>query len=826
MDSNQGKKPQIKIEKASTKGAFEQGNTFSVEDDKLPPELRSFPIFASADIVLYPSVVMTLPVRDSKQALAIERAMKEREQVIVAVVKDKNILDASDSNRYYEIGTLAKIIKINRLPEGDYQLTLRGRGRCRIDNVELDKPFDIYRAKTSSVEEEPLAIIGEEVYKDQALLRSVRQLTKQLLEFHGNQQHQIDMNRILEQASDAGTVADFISNQLEISIAERAEILCTLGIRDRLQRVLEHVSQSIRVAQLVAEVALSVRSDMDKQQREYFIRQQIKALKEQLGETVDPDNEVEELRQKIEDLKAPDEVKEFCTKQVKRLAQMQPSSAEYSVGRTHLDTLLDIPWEKTTEEHINIAEARTILDEDHYDLSEVKTRIIEHLAVLALKKDLKAPILCFYGPPGVGKTSLGKSIARALGRKFFRISLGGVHDESEIRGHRRTYVASMPGRIVQALRRVQSINPVIMLDEIDKTGSDMRGDPSNALLEVLDPEQNNAFSDNYVEIPIDLSKVLFIATANNIDAISAPLRDRMEIIEITGYTQHDKVEIAKNYLIPKLLATHGLTASNLRIQDKALDIIINNHTREAGVRQLEQRLAGVCRKTATIVAEALEAGQKTKRVTVTEKRIEEFAGKTRYEHDIAQRDAIPGVATGLAWTPVGGEILFIEASLMQGKGELAITGKLGDVMQESVRAALTLIRTKAEALGLAPDFIVNKDLHIHVPAGAIPKDGPSAGVAIYCAMLSLFNNRAIDPTTAMTGEISLRGNVLPVGGIKEKVLAAHRAGIQTIIIPERNRRDLDDIHPSVREELSFHCVSSIDEVMAIVFPKLKTLPQT
>lgn len=818
MDSNQGKKPKINIKDTKTKDDNEKASTFNVEDEKLPPEWRSLPLFATADFVLYPRVVMTLPVREDKQVRVIESAMKEREQVVVTIIKDKDKEDHGDIKRYHEIATLAKIIKINRLPDGDYQVTLRGRKRQRIDTLEIDKDFDIYRVKTSNIKEEPLAIIGEEVYQDQALLRSLRQLTGQLLEFHGNKQHKADMQRILEQASDAGTVADFIANQLEISIDERAEILGTLNIKERLKAVLEHVSQSIRVARLVSEVALNVRSDMDKQQRDYFIRQQIRALKEQLGDTVDPDNEIDELREKIDKLEAPEEVKEFCTKQLKRLAQMQPSSAEYSVGRTHLDTLIDIPWQKTTKEDINITQAREILDQDHYDLNEVKTRVIEHLAVLSLKKDLKAPILCFYGPPGVGKTSLGKSIARALGRKFFRISLGGVHDESEIRGHRRTYVASMPGRIVQALRRVQSINPVIMLDEIDKTGSDMRGDPSNALLEVLDPEQNHAFSDNYVEIPIDLSKVLFIATANNIDAISAPLRDRMEVIEITGYTQHDKVEIAKNYLIPKLLKSHGLKRSNLRINAKALDIIIDNHTREAGVRQLEQRLAGVCRKAATIVAEALESGQKTKRVTVTPKRIEEFVGKTRYEHDIAQRHAIPGVATGLAWTPVGGEILFIEASIMHGKGELAITGKLGEVMQESVRAALTLIRTKAETLGLAVDFIANKDLHIHVPAGAIPKDGPSAGIAIYCAMLSLFKDKAIEPSTAMTGEISLRGNVLPVGGIKEKVLAAHRAGIRSIIIPERNRRDLDEIHPSASNELTFHCVSHIDEIMSIVFP--------
>ncbi|MCL2326061.1 MAG: endopeptidase La [Proteobacteria bacterium] len=818
MDSNEDKsrrKESAKSDKAAS------DSVYAVSDDKLQPGLREVPVFSTADFVLFPGIAVIVPVRDAAQEQAVQRAMKERQEILVAYREAEMLAEPKDDKakrlEHAEVGTLARIMKLNKLPEGKFQVTLRGVSRLGIDDIEADETYRVQRAQTSALREKPLAIMGEEVYRDQALLRSMRQIARQFFEHHPPQGGQ-DLIRIIENTSTSpGMLADLLANQIDMPVRDRLRILLALSLSERIEIMTDLLVEQVQVERLIAEISQKVRNDMDKQQREYFLRQQIRAIREQLGETNDPSTDLDELREKVQVLDAGEEVRTFCMKQLRRLSQMQPSSAEYGVARTHLEVLLDIPWKKFSEDHLNIAEARRILDADHYDLQDVKERILEHLAVLALKKDLKAPILCLYGPPGVGKTSLGKSVARALGRQFYRISLGGVHDESEIRGHRRTYVASMPGRIVQALRRVQTMNPVLMLDEIDKIGSDMRGDPSNALLEVLDPEQNFAFSDNYVEVPVDLSQVLFMTTANNLETIPAPLRDRMEIIEISGYTHYDKREIATKFLIPKLLAAHGLLKSHLTLTPEALDMIISNHTREAGVRQLEQRLAKICRKVATRVAEARSEGKRRVRVTVTPRNLEDFVGKRRYEFEVADRVAVPGVATGLAWTPAGGDILFIEAGSMSGRGELVITGKLGDVMQESVKTALTLIRTKADKLGLKEDAWAQKDLHIHVPAGAIPKDGPSAGVAIFCAMLSLFKHTPIVSTLAMTGEISLRGHVLAVGGIKEKVLGAHRAGIKTVILPARNQRDLDEIDATVRRDMTFHCVSTIDEVIAIVF---------
>ena len=798
-----------------------QGNTiFTIEDDKLPPQFRNLPVFPTRDIVVFPATFIVMTVTDKQQIQVITRAMREKEHMILLPVRPSvrggRRFKADDLSSYYNVATYVRIIKISHREEnGPYQVSMRGIQRVSPVSIAKDESFEIYRARSTPVAEEQLAIIGEAVYDDHNLLRTVRQYGRKMFDHPVNGQDPKEIIRIIDQTQDAGVLADFLAGQIDMPFEQRAELLCETNVRKRLQNLLDIMIRQFEVARLVADVAHKVKTDLDKQQRDYFLRAHIKALKEQIGE--EPENDTEELKKQIEALDADQVVIDYCLKQWKRLSYMPQASAEYSVGRSHIETLLDMPWHKRTEDHINLHDARQILDEDHYGLEDVKARVLEYLAVISLKKDLKAPILCLYGPPGVGKTSIGKSVARALGRKFERISLGGIHDESEIRGHRRTYVASMPGRIVQALRRAQTMNPVIMLDEIDKLAHDIHGDPSSALLEVLDPEQNHAFVDNYIETPIDLSQVLFMTTANTLDTIPQPLRDRMEIIEIHGYTHVDKMHIASEHLIPKLLGTHGILKSQIAISDEALAEIISNYTREAGVRQLEQRLAAVCRKVAAKIVEGREEGKKRIRVSVSARNLESFIGKKKFEFDTVEKSRMPGISTGLAWTQYGGDILFIETTDMPGKGNLVLTGQLGDVMQESIRAAMTLIRSHAEKLGLDAEYFSTRDVHVHVPAGATPKDGPSAGVAIFTALLSLYKSVEVPGTLAMTGEISLRGNVLPVGGIREKVLAAHRAGIRTIILPKRNLRDLDDVPQAVRDDIDFHPVSTIDEVIDIVF---------
>ena len=816
MKSQDDKKKDTSIEVVENT----QGNTvFTVEDDKLPPQFRNLPVFPVQDIVVFPASFVVMTVTDKQQIDAVVRAMREKEHLVVLPVRPTphgRKFKADELSSYYQVATYARIIKISHREEnGPYQVSMRGIQRVTPVSIARDESLNICRVRSSVVEETPLAIIGEAVYEDHNLLRTVRQYARKLFEHQTGNQDPKDILRVIDQTRDGGVLADFLAGQVDMPFEQRAELLCEADVRKRLQSLLDVMVRQFEVARIVADVAQKVKTDLDKQQRDYFIRAHIKALKDQIGE--EPENDTEELKKQIENMDADQVVIDYCLKQWKRLSYMPQASAEYSVGRSHIETLLDMPWHKMTEDHINLHDARQILDEDHYGLEDVKERVLEYLAVISLKKDLKAPILCLYGPPGVGKTSIGKSVARALGRKFERISLGGIHDESEIRGHRRTYVASMPGRIVQALRRAQTMNPVIMLDEIDKLAHDMHGDPSSALLEVLDPEQNHAFVDNYIETPVDLSHVLFMTTANTLDTIPQPLRDRMEIIEIHGYTHVDKLHIATEHLIPKLLKTHGILKSQIAVSNEALGEIISNYTREAGVRQLEQRLSAVCRKVAAKIVEGREEGKKRIRVSVTAKNLETFIGKKKFEFDRVEKSRLPGISTGLAWTQYGGDILFIETTDMPGKGNLVLTGQLGDVMQESIRAAMTLIRSHAEKLGLDPKYLSERDVHVHVPAGATPKDGPSAGIAIFTALLSLFKSVELPGTLAMTGEISLRGNVLPVGGIREKVLAAHRAGIRTIILPERNVRDLDDVPEAVRSDIDFHPVSTIDEVIAFVF---------
>ena len=617
---------------------------------------------------------------------------------------------------------------------------------------------------------------------------------------------------LVDSVTEAGHLADLITSHLELEVGEKQDVLETFDLKTRTRKVLQFLSRQLEVLKVRERINTQVQEEMGRNQREYVLRQQLKAIKEELGELDDGGGDLDEFGEKITKAKMPEEAEKVAKKQLDRLKGMQPSSAEYTVTRTYLEWLVELPWSVSTEDLIELKEVRQCLDDDHYDLDKVKKRIVEYMAVRKLKNDKKGPILCLAGPPGVGKTSLGRSVARAIGRKFGRISLGGVRDEAEIRGHRRTYVGSLPGRIIQGIKKAGTNNPVFVLDEIDKLGHDFRGDPASALLEVLDPEQNSAFSDHYLEVTFDLSKVLFIATANQLDPIPWALRDRLEIIELPGYTRQEKKMIARKFLVPKQLEDHGLNNDRCEITDESLFDIVDSYTREAGVRNLEREIGSVFRAVAVRVAE----GSAKEHEIITPVEVETFLGPKKFVSEVAERTAEPGVATGLAWTAVGGDILFIEASRMPGKGKLTLTGQLGDVMKESVTAALSFVRGRAAALGLDPgNFLENTDLHVHVPAGAVPKDGPSAGVTMYTALVSLFTGVPVRPDVAMTGEITLRGNVLAVGGIKEKLLAAHRAGIKRVIIPDRCVKDLIDVPEEVKREMEILSVKRMDEVLAL-----------
>jgi ATP-dependent Lon protease len=625
---------------------------------------------------------------------------------------------------------------------------------------------------------------------------------------------------LVDSVTEPGQLADLITSNLELEVGEKQDVLETFDLKARTRKVLQFLSRQLEVLKVREKINTQVQEEMGRNQREYVLRQQLKAIKEELGELDDGGGDLDEFAEKITKAKMPEEAEKVSRKQLDRLKGMQPSSAEYTVTRTYLEWLVELPWSVSTEDHIELPEVRRCLDEDHYDLDKVKKRIVEYMAVRKLKNDKKGPILCLAGPPGVGKTSLGRSVARAIGRKFGRISLGGVRDEAEIRGHRRTYVGSLPGRIIQGIKKAGTNNPVFVLDEIDKLGHDFRGDPASALLEVLDPEQNSTFSDHYLEVTFDLSKVLFIATANQLDPIPWALRDRLEIIELAGYTRQDKKNIARKFLVPKQLDDHGLTPEKVEITDDAIFEVVDSYTREAGVRNLEREIGSVMRAVAVKVAE----GQAKEHEVITGATVEEVLGPKKFVSEVAERVGEPGVATGLAWTAVGGDILFIEATKMPGKGKLTLTGQLGDVMKESVTAALSFVRTRAAQLGLDPgNFLENTDLHVHVPAGAVPKDGPSAGVTMYTALVSLLTGVAVRPDVAMTGEITLRGNVLQIGGVKEKLLAAHRAGIKRVIIPDRNVKDLVDVPEEVKGEMEILSDKRMDEVLALA---LKDPPQT
>ncbi len=773
------------------------------ESLSIPDELPILPI---KEAIIFPKMVFPMMVATENQIKMIDETLIGNRLIGLVAIKE-GISHEPKEEDLYEIGTIALILKMLKMPDGTLRLMVQGLSRMRIQAFVQKDPH--FRAKIEKIEEEKAK--GMEV---EALVNNIKALFKQMLDMSPHLPQELAV--IAVNIEDPGNLADLVAANLNIGLSERQEILETLDCRKRLEKVHQKLNKAIQVLELGNKIQTDVKDKMDKIQREYFLREQLKAIQNELGEKDERAVEIEELREKIEKANMPEEAKAVAEKEIDRLSKMPPAAAEYTVSRTYLDWLIELPWSVETKDNLNIDRAQRILDEDHYDLEKVKKRVIEFLAVRKLKEELKGPILCFAGPPGTGKTSLGRSIARALGRKFIRLSLGGVRDEAEIRGHRRTYVGALPGRIIQGIRKAGSCNPIFMLDEVDKLGMDFRGDPSSALLEVLDPEQNFSFSDHYMEVGFDLSKVMFITTANLIEPIPPALRDRMEVLDLVGYTPEEKVKIARKFLIPRQLAEHGLARKNLRITSKTIERIIKYYTREAGLRNLEREIAAVCRGVAKDVATG-----KTKSVTVQPAMIKEFLGPIRFLSEVAERTAQAGVATGMAWTPTGGDILFIEATLMPGRKTLTLTGQLGDVMKESAQAALSYIRSNAKEMKIEEDFFERSDIHIHVPEGAIPKDGPSAGVTLLTALTSVLTNRPVKNNVAMTGEITLRGLVLPVGGIKEKVLAAKRAGIKTIIMPYKNEKDLEEIPSHMKDSLKFHFVKKMDDVIHLALTPLR-----
>jgi ATP-dependent Lon protease len=760
---------------------------------------ETLPVIPLRNSVFFPRQVFPLSVGRETSLLGINAAVQEDSQVLILSQRESTV-DNPNPKDLFSVGTVAKILKIFNLPDGSKSVLLQGLDRARLLTFVQHEPF--LRAAVQRIDDEMVQSLDVE-----ALVTTVKTVFRQIVEL--SPELSDEHLSIVLNIDNPGGVADIAVSLVNVPVHEKQEILESLNVKVRLQKAHVLLGKLAQRLEIGSKIRSDVQEEINKSQREFYLREQMKAIQKELGE--DSDNmEIKELRQRMEKAKLPEEAQKTVEKEIDRLSKMHASSAEYTVSRTYIEWLLDLPWSQSTQDNLDISKARAVLERDHYGLEKVKKRILEYLAIRKLKNDMRGPILCFVGPPGVGKTSLGHSIANALGRRFVRISLGGVHDEAEVRGHRRTYIGALPGRIIQGIKKAGSNNPVFMLDEVDKIGMDFRGDPSSALLEVLDPEQNFSFSDHYIEVPFDLSKVLFIGTANMMEPIPAPLRDRMEIIEIPSYVEDEKLFIAKGFLIPKQRGEHGLTTDLIEFDDQALRKIISGYTREAGVRGLERRVADVCRGVAREVAEG-----KKELTRITEELLSKYLGTQKFFPEVAERINKPGIATGLAWTPVGGDILFIEATKMKGKGNLILTGQLGDVMKESAQAALSYIAAQAERLGIDESFKEKLDIHIHVPAGATPKDGPSAGVTILSALASLLTGRLVRNDLAMTGEITLRGAVLPVGGIKEKVLAAHRAGIKCIILPERNKLDLEEIPKQVLEDLEFHYVKEMDDVIQI-----------
>lgn len=766
----------------------------------------TLPVLPIRDIVVFPYMILPLFVGREMSIRSIDHALNSNRMIMLLTQKDLNIENPTTDD-LFTVGTVGIIMRMLKLPDERVKILIQGLTKARVLSFNQTEPM--FMAAIERIPDQKIEEISIEI---EALIRTVKEqldkavsLGKAILP---------DIMVVVENLSDPGRLADLVASNLGLKTEQAQEILEIDDPVTRLKKISDILSREIELLLVQQKIQTEARGEIDKTQREYFLREQLKAIQKELGEIDERAEEIKEFRKKIEEAKMPEKVMKEAEKQLRRLEKMHPDSAEAATVRTYLEWMVELPWSKTTKDNLDIRAAEKVLNKDHYDLEKVKERILEYLSVRKLKEKMKGPILCFIGPPGVGKTSLGKSIARALGREFVRLSLGGVRDEAEIRGHRRTYVGALPGRIIQGIRQAGTNNPVFMLDEIDKIGMDFRGDPSSALLEVLDPEQNNAFVDHYLGVPFDLSNVMFITTGNLADTIPGPLRDRMEVIYLSGYTTEEKLGIAKNYLLPKQLEEHGLTKRNLRVTDTALQLLISQYTREAGVRNLEREIANLCRKVAKRIAEGAP-----KKFLITTKNLHRYLGVPKYlPEEEMEKDEV-GVATGLAWTETGGDIIYVEATTMKGKGSLTLTGQLGDVMKESAQAALSYIRSRAKKLGIKDDIFSRTDIHIHVPAGAIPKDGPSAGITMATAIASALTGIPVNKNVAMTGEVTLRGRVLPIGGLKEKSLAAKRMGIKKVIIPKRNKKDIEDIPKYVRKDIDFIFVDTMDDVLRVTLKK-------
>jgi ATP-dependent Lon protease len=760
---------------------------------------ETLPILPLRGVVLFPSAIVPLPI-SRKPSLELVEHCLAGDRILGLVSQKVAEQETPDPDELYLRGTAGRLLKMLKYPDKSVRILVQGLRRIEVDEYLERTPF--YRAKARTLEDE---------YESTTDLEAMqRHLVNQFSKFVSMIPYLPDeLQLVVMNIKDPGKVTDLIASNLNISIDEKQDLLNTLEVQTRLQRLSVILNREIELLELGSKIQSQVQTELSKNQKEFYLRQQLRAIQKELGETDGRTGDVDELKERLDAADLPEEPQKAADKELERLRMIPPESAEHSVVRTYLEWLADLPWNHSTEDNLDLLHARAILDEDHFGLDEIKERILEYLAVRKLRDDPKSPILCFAGPPGVGKTSLGRSIARAMGRSFVRLSLGGVRDEAEIRGHRRTYVGSLPGRIIQNLRTAGTSNPLFVLDEIDKLGADFRGDPASALLEVLDPEQNATFQDHYLDVPFDLSRVMFITTANQLEPIPAPLRDRMEVIELSGYTEEEKLEIARRHLVPRQIRENGLSPEQIQFDDDGLEKIIGDYTREAGLRNLEREIGRICRKIARAVTEG-----RTDPSVITPEQARELLGPERFFNEVAERKGEPGVVTGLAYTPNGGDILFIESARMSGKKGLTLTGSLGDVMKESAQTALSVVRSSADSLGIDPGFFDESDLHVHVPAGAIPKDGPSAGITIATSLASLLSGRSVRPNVAMTGEITLRGTVLPIGGVKEKVLAARRAGIQTVLLPKRNEKDLEDVPESVRGELKIVFVERLADVLA------------
>jgi ATP-dependent Lon protease len=772
---------------------------FETADVEIPSTL---PVLPLKETVVFPQSVSPLAIGQERSVQLVDDVLEGERMLALVTVKNPDVEEPGWDD-LYETGTAAVVHKMIRVPDGTLRILVQGIGRIRLERHIQDDPYLVgeFTVVPDEVEETP---------ELEALTRSVQNEFGRLISLVPYLPSELEL--AAANVDDPSALSHLVASTLRLKTDEKQALLEQSDVSERLRDVLRILKRELEVVELGTKIQSQVQSELEKGQREYFLRQQLKAIQDELGEGDEQQAELAELREQVEQKNLPEDTKKAVDRELSRLEKLPPASAEYGVIRTYVDWILALPWSETTEDNLDLERAREVLDEDHYDLEKVKERILEYLAVSKLKNDLSGPILCFVGPPGVGKTSLGQSIARTLGRKFVRLSVGGVRDEAEIRGHRRTYIGAMPGTIIRSLRDAESKNPVLLIDEIDKMGADFRGDPASAMLEVLDPEQNSHFRDHYLDLPFDLSKVLFICTANQLETIPAPLLDRMDVIQLSGYTEDEKLGIAQKYLVPKQLEAHGLTDEQVAIGEDALRVVIREYTREAGVRNLERRIADLLRKTAREVA-----GGKTEKIEIDTDQARAWLGPRRFPADPRKRTADPGVATGLAYTPVGGDVLFIEATAYPGKGKLTITGQLGDVMKESAQAALSWVRSHTEELGLPEDWFAEHDVHIHVPAGAVPKDGPSAGVTIATAIASLVRDEPVAEDVGMTGEITLTGQVLPIGGIREKVLAAQRYGLERIVMPRDNEPDLEELPDEARNELEFILADTIEDVFAVAF---------